>query len=115
MFAQLSIYSQAIHNFGKRSYFQSFIDAILNTTCRLMILDQQEFYFGHKRKYKYKYQVAVTSDDLVSGLMELFIVRKEDWAMVEQLSLAEKLQAVNRGQQSAHTLYFYRDLTYSTI
>lgn len=48
-----------------------------------MILDQQEFYFGHKRKYKYKYQVVVTSDDLVSGLMELFIVRKEDWAMVE--------------------------------
>lgn len=94
-FAQLTIYSQVIHNLGGASCFWGFIDGTLNATYRLIILDQQEFYSGHKRKHRYKYQVVVTSDGLVSSLIGPFIGRRGDWAMVEQSGLAEKLRTVN--------------------
>lgn len=114
-FAQLSIYSQAIHNLGGGSCFWGFIDGTLNATCRPMMLDQEQLYSGHKRKHGYKYQAIVTPDGLVSSLMGPFIGRRGDWKMVEQSGLAEKLRAVNGGRRAAHALYLYGDPAYSTI
>lgn len=51
-FAQLMIYSQAIYYFRGGFCFWGFIDDTLNATCRPMMLDQQEFYSGHKQKYE---------------------------------------------------------------
>lgn len=112
--AQLSVYSQAIHNPGGGSCFWGFIDGILNATCRPM-LDQQEFYSVHKRKHGYKYQSIVTPDGLVSRLMGPFIGRRGDWKMVELSGLEERLREVNLGRRAAQALYLYGDPAYSTV
>lgn len=62
----------AIHNFGESFCFWGFIDGTLNATCR-PVLDQEQFYLGHKRKHGYKFQSIVTPDGLVSSLMRPFI------------------------------------------
>ncbi len=80
-----------------------------------MMLDQQKFYSGHKRKHSYKYQSVVTPDALVLSLTRLLIGRKSDWKMMKQSDLAEKLLAVNWGRRAAYALYLYGDPTYSTI
>lgn len=80
-FEKLSEYALAIHNFGGGHSFWGFIDGTLNATCR-PIIDQQEFYSGHKRKHGYKYQSVVSPDGLVSSLMGPFIGRRGDWKMV---------------------------------
>lgn len=113
-FAQLSIYSQAIHNLGGGSCFSGFIDGTLNATCR-PVLDQEQFYSGHKRKHGYKYQAITTPDGLVSSLMGSFIGRHGDWKMVEQSGLEEKQRAVNGGRRPAHGLYLYGDPAYCTV
>ena len=71
----------AIHHMGGGSCFWGFIDGTLNATCR-PVLDQEEFYSGHKRKHGYKYQAIVTPDGLVSSLMGPFIGKWwniQDW------------------------------------
>lgn len=80
-----------------------------------MMLDQQEFYSGHKQKHSYKYQAVVTPDGLVSSLMGPFIGRRGDWKMVEESGLAEKLRTVNGGRRAAHALYLYGDPAYCTV
>lgn len=104
----------AIHNLGGGSCFWGFIDGTLNATCR-PILDQEQFYSGHKQKHGYKYQSVVTPDGLVSSLMGPFISRRRDWKMVELSGISEKLRAVNGSRWLAHALYLYRDSTYSTV
>lgn len=76
-FEKLSEYALAIYNLGRRHCFWDFIGGTLNTTCR-PVVDQEEFYFGHKQKYGYKYQSVVMSDGLISSLMDPFIGRRED-------------------------------------
>ena len=104
----------AIHNFGGGSCFWGFIDGTLNATCR-PVLDQEQFYSGHKRKHGYKFQSIVTPDGLVSSLMGPFIGRRGDWKMVEISGLVEKLRAVNGGRRPAHALYLYGDPAYCTV
>lgn len=79
------------------------------------MVDQEEFYSGHKRKHGFKYQSIVTPDGLVSSLMGLFISRRGDWKMVEYLGLEDKLREVNGGQRSAYAFYLYGDLAYWTV
>ena len=99
---------------GEGSCFWGVIDGTLKATCRQMV-DQEEFYLGHKREYGFKYQSIVTPDGLVSSLMRPFIGRRGDWKMVEYSDLEDKLREVNGGRRSAHTLYLYGDLVYSTV
>ena len=115
MFIQLMIYSQAIYNLGEGSCFLGFINGTLNASYYLMMLDQQKFYSGHKRKYEYKYQAIVILDSFVVSLIRPFISRKGDWAMVKQSSLAKKLRAFNKSWQPAHTFSLYGVLIYSTL
>ena len=79
------------------------------------MLDQVQFYSGHKRKHGYKYQTITTPDGLVSSLMEPFIGRHGDWKMVDQSGLEEKQRAVNGGRRPAHGLYLYGDPAYCTV
>lgn len=58
-FAKLSEFSLAIHARRGGHCFWGFIDVTLNATYP-PILDQQQFYSGHKQKYGYKYQSIVT-------------------------------------------------------
>lgn len=37
------------------------------------MVDQKQFYFGHKQKYRYKFQLVVILDGLVSSFIEPFI------------------------------------------
>ena len=113
-FDRLLAYSQAIHNLGGGSSFWGFIGGTLNATCR-PVIDQQEFYSGHKRKHSYKYQYIVTPDGLVSSLMGPFIGRRGDWKMVELSGLEGKLREVNAGRIPAQALYLYGDPAYCTI
>ena len=113
-FNQLSIYARAIHEKGGGSCFWGWIDGNLNATCR-PLLDQQEFYSGHKRKHGYKYQSIVTPDGLVSSLMGPFVGRRGDWRMVQLTELQEKLRTVNTGRRPALALYLYGDPAYSTV
>lgn len=71
-FEKLAEYTLAIHNFGGGHCFWGFIDGTLNAICRPLV-DQKEFYSGHKRKYRYKYQSIVTPNGLESSLMGPFI------------------------------------------
>ncbi len=95
--------------------FWGFINGTFNATCRPIILDQEQFYLRHKRKQGYKYQVIVTSDGLASSLIGSFIGQRGNWKMVEESSLAAKLQAVNRGCQPIYALYLYGNPAYTTI
>lgn len=104
----------AIHHFGGRSCFWGFIDGILNANCG-PILDQEQYYSGHKRKHGYKYQAVVTPDGLVSSLMAPFVGRRGAWKMVECSGLVEKPRAVNGGRRPARALYLYGDPAYSTV
>lgn len=113
-FAKLSSYAIAIHSLGGGSIFWGFIDGTLNATCR-PVLDQEEFYSGHKRKHGYKFQSIVTSDGLVSSLIGPFISRRGDWKMVELSDLDKKLRAVNAGRRPAHALYLYGNPAYCTV
>lgn len=65
------------------------------------MLDQQKFYFRHKRKHDYKYQSIVTPNGLVSSLMGPFIGRHGDWKMVELSGLEKRLRKVNFRKQAA--------------
>lgn len=103
-FEKLSTYAMAIHHFGGGSCFWGFIDGTLNATCRPLV-DQEQYYSGHKRKHGYKYQAVVTPDGLVSSLMGPFIGRRGDWKMVECSGLVEKLRAVNGARRPARALY----------
>lgn len=113
-YEQLSIYAMAIHQFGGGSCFWGFIDGTLNATCR-PVVDQEQFYSGHKRKHGYKFQLVVTPDGLVSSLMGPFIGRRGDWRMVEDSGIVEKLREVNGGRRPAHALYLYGDPAYCTV
>lgn len=113
-YEKLLSYAMVIHHFGGSSCFWGFIDGTLNATCR-PVLDQEQFYSGHKQKHGYKYQSIVTPDSLVSSLMGPFIGRRGDWKMVELSSLTEKLRLVNGGRCPAHALYLYGDPAYCTI
>ena len=113
-FEKLSNYAMAIHNTGGGSIFWGFIDGTLNATCP-PVIDQGQFYSGHKRKHGYKFQSIVTPDGLVSSLMGPFIGRREDWKMVELSGLHEKLRAINAGRRSARALYLYGDPAYCTV
>lgn len=113
-FAKLSEFSLAIYRLGGGHCFWGFIDGTLNATCR-PVVDQRQFYSGHKRKHGYKFQSIVTLDVLVSSLIGPFIGRRDDWKMVELSGLEAKLRAVNTGRQPALALYLYGDPTYSTI
>lgn len=115
MFIQLMIYSQAIYNLREGSYFLGFIDGTLNASYYPMMLDQQKFYSGHKRKHKYKCQAIVILDGLVFSLIRPFISRRGDQTMVKQSSLAKKLRAFNKGRQPVHTFSLYGVLIYSTL
>ncbi len=67
----------AIHNLGEGYCFWCFIDGTLNATCR-PVVDQQQFYSGHKQKHGYKFQLIITPDGLVSSLMSPFIGLRGD-------------------------------------
>ena len=79
------------------------------------MIDQEQFYLGHKRKHDYKFQLIVILDALVFSLIGSFIGRRGDWKMVELLELHEKLKAINAEQRPARALYLYGDLAYCTI
>lgn len=113
-FANLLEYSLAIHNLGGGHYFWGFINRTLNPSCR-PVLDQRQFYLGHKRKHSYKYQSIVTLDGLVSSLIGLFTIRQGNWRMVELSGLEAKLCAVNQRRRPAMALYLYGDLVYATV
>ena len=113
-FAKLSEYAMAIYALGGGHCFWGFIDGTLNATCR-PVLDQRQFYSGHKRKHGYKYQSIIIPDGLVSSLMGPFIGCRGDWKMVELSGLEAKLRAVNRGRRLATALYLYGDPAYSTV
>lgn len=113
-FEKLSEYAWAIHNLGGGHCFWGFIDGTLNATCR-PVVDQEEFYSGHKQKYGYKYQSVVTPNGLVSSLMGPFICRRGDWKMVELSGLETKLCAVNQRRCPCMTLYLYGDPAYCTV
>lgn len=66
-----------IYHLGGGSCFWGVIDGTLNATCR-PVIDQEQFYSGHKRKHGYKYHSIVTPDGLVSSLMGPFIGRRGD-------------------------------------
>lgn len=42
------------------------------------MIDQEQYYSRHKKKYGYKYQAVITPDRLISSLMGLFIGRYKD-------------------------------------
>ena len=113
-FDKLSKFSLAIHRLGGGHCFWGFIDGTLNATCR-PVVDQRQFYSGHKRKHGYKFQSIVTPDGLVSSLMGPFFGRRGDWKMVELSGLEARLRAVNAGRPPAMALYLYGDPAYSTI
>lgn len=52
IFEKLSEYSMAIHSLGRGYCFWGFIDGTLNAICR-PVVDQQQFYSGHKKKHGY--------------------------------------------------------------
>lgn len=107
-FEKLSEFAMAIHKLGGGHCFWGFMDGTLNATCR-PIIDQQQFYSGHKRKHGYKFQSVVTPEGLVSSLMGPFIDRRGDWKMVELSGLDQKLRAVNQDRRPALALYLYGD------
>lgn len=113
-FEKCSKFSLAIHRLDGGHYFWGFINGTLNATCR-PVLDQHQFYSGHKRKHSYKYQAIVTPDGMMSSLMGPFIGRRGDWKMVELSGLEAKLRAMNAGRRPARTLYLYGDPAYSTV
>ena len=96
-FEKLSEYALAIHNFRGGHCFWGFIHRTLNATYRLLV-NQKEFYFGHKQKHGYKYQSVVTPNGFVSSLMGPFIGRRGDWKMVELSGLERRLREVNQGK-----------------
>lgn len=98
MFKKLSIYPMAIYYFGGRLCFGIFINNTLNAMYYLFV-DQEQYYFGHKQKHRYKYLTIIILDRLISSFIGLFISRQGDWKMVEYLSLMEKLRAVNDVQK----------------
>ena len=112
--SRLKVYSCAIFAAGGGHCFWGYIDGTLNATCR-PILDQKQFYSGHKRKHGYKYQAIVTPDGLVSSLMGPFIGRRGDWGMVEESGLVDRLRHVNNGLSPALAYYLYGDPAYSTV
>ena len=71
-FDKLLEFSLAIHRLGGGHCFWGFIDGTLNATCR-PVVDQCQFYSGHKRKHGYKFQSIVTLDGLMSSLMGPFL------------------------------------------
>ena len=113
-FEQLSKYARAIFDKGGSKCIWGWIDGTLNATCRPM-MDQQQYYSGHKRKHGYKYQAIVTPDGLVSSLMGPFIGRRGDWRMVQMSQLQERLRAVNAGRPPSLALYLYGDPAYTTV
>ena len=62
----------AIHNMGDGLIFWEFIDGTLNATCQ-PVIDQGQFYLGHKQKHGYKFQLIITPDGLVSSFIGPFI------------------------------------------
>ena len=113
-YAKLSEFSLAIHRLGGGHCLWGFIDGTLNATCR-PVIDQHQYYSGHKRKHGYKYQSIVTPDGMVSSLMGPFIGRRGDWRMVELSGLEAKLRAVNAGRRPTLALYLYGNPAYSTV
>lgn len=104
----------AIHRLDGGHCFWGFINRTLNTTCH-PILNQHQFYFGHKQKHGYQYQAIITLDSMVSSLIGAFIGWRRDWKMVELLGLDGKLKAMNIGRRPAQALYLYGDPAYSTV
>lgn len=114
IFPKLMEYVAAIEKLGGGRCFWGFVDRTLDATCRPMV-DQRQFYSGHKQKHGYKHQAIVTPDGLVSSLMGPFLGRRNDWSIVGLSGLESKLRKVNGNWRPAHALYLYGDPVYCTV
>jgi len=71
--------------------------------------EQQQLYSRHKKLHDNNYQAIITSDELVSSLVDLFMRSTADWTMWQWSDCEEAIQQI---MQNHDLLWIYDDEVY---